>query len=161
MLARSFAMTGIVSRSAVDGFYRAYISRDPASIGAVLDDDVEWHVNGPTEVMRICGFWRGKAAVVDRFTHLVPQVIAFKSLDIEHLLVDGDQSAMFGRITSQHRESGRVISHRVSHIARYRKDKVAYFRVVNDTFDAAEQFLGRRLNLDAASAAAEGDLVVV
>ena len=154
-------MTEAVSRAAVEAFYEAYASRDPARIGAVLDDDVEWNVTGPAEVIKICGFWRGKAAVVDRFTRLVPQVIAFKKLDIEHLLVDGDMSAMFGRITSCHRDSGRVISHRVSHIVRYRNGKVASFRVVNDTFDAAEQFLGHRINLDSDGAAADGDLVVV
>jgi len=154
-------MTDSVSRAAVDAFYEAYASRDPQRIGAVLDDDVEWHVNGPTEVIKICGYWRGKAAVIDRFTRLVPQVIAFKKLEIEHLLVDGDQSAMFGRVTSHHRQTGRVISHRVSHIVRYRNSKVASFRVINDTFDAAEQFLGHRIKLDSEPATAEGDLVVV
>jgi len=154
-------MPEAVARAAVEAFYRAYISRDPQRIGATLDDDVEWHVNGPSEVIKICGFWRGKAAVVDRFSGLVPQVIAFKSLEIEHLLVDGDSSAMFGRITTQHRESGRVISHRVSHIVRYRDGKVVYFRVVNDTFDAAEQFLGHRLNVEDAPPIAEGDLIAI
>jgi ketosteroid isomerase-like protein len=150
-------MTESVSRAAVDAFYEAYSSRDPQRI----DDDVEWHVNGPSEVIKICGFWRGKAAVIDRFARLVPQVIAFKKLEIEHLLVDGDQSAMFGRVTSHHRQTGRVISHRVSHIVRYRNSKVASFRVINDTFDAAEQFLGHRIKLDSEPATAEGDLVVV
>ena len=154
-------MTEPVSRAAVDAFYEAYSSRDPQRIGAVLDDDVEWHVNGPSEVIKICGFWRGKAAVIDRFARLVPQVIAFKKLEIEHLLVDGDQSAMFGRVTSHHRQTGRVISHRVSHIVRNRNSKVASFRVINDTFDAAEQFLGHRIKLDSEPATAEGDLVVV
>lgn len=154
-------MTEAVSRAAVDAFYEAWISRDPERIGATLDDDVEWHVNGPSEVIKICGFWRGKAAVVERFTRLVPGVVDFKHLEIEHLLVDGDSSAMFGRITSRHRESGRVISHRASHIVRYRKGKVVYFRVVNDTFDAAEQFLGHPLNVNDASAPASDGLVVV
>ena len=154
-------MTQAVSRAAVEAFYEAYASRDPQRIGAVLDDDVEWHVNGPSEVIKICGFWRGKAAVIDRFTRLVPQVIAFKKLEIEHLLVDGDQSAMFGRITSRHRDSGRTISHRVSHIVRYRNGKVASFRVINDTFDAAEQFLGHRLNLQDAPELADGEIVAI
>ena len=154
-------MTEAVPRAAVEAFYRAYISRDPQRIGAALDDDVEWHVNGPAEVIKICGSWRGKAAVVERFSGLVPQVIAFKALEIEHLLVDGDQSAMFGRITCRHRDTGRVISHRVSHIVRYRNGKVVYFRVVNDTYDAAEQFLGHRLTVADATARAEGDLIAI
>ena len=149
-----------VSRATVEAFYRAYISRDPYQIGATLDDDVEWHITGPAEAIKICGFWRGKAAVVERF-RLVSEVIALKRLDIEHLLVDGDSSAMFGRITSLLHETGRVISHRVAQIVRYRAGKVIHFSVINDSFDAAEQFLGHRLNVHDTSAPADGELVVV
>jgi len=139
-------MTYVVPRSVVDAFYQAYISRDPEQIGAMLDDDVEWHVAGPVEVMQVCGYWRGKAAVIDRFAR-IPQIIDFKRLDTEFLLMDGDCSAFFGRITSTQRESGRLISHRVAHVVRYRDGKVVYFRVINDSLDAAEQFIGHRINL--------------
>ena len=140
-------MTTPISRTVVEAFYSAYESRDPQRIAAFLDDDVEWLVAGPAEVMQVCGQWHGKAAVVDRFARVVPQVIDFKSLHIEHLLVDGDQSAMFGRVTSLHRRTGRVISHRVAHVARYYDGKIVYFRVVNDSLDAAEQFIGHPIDL--------------
>ena len=72
-------MTEPVARSVVEAFYEAYISRDPQRIGALLDDDVEWHVTGPAEVMQVCGHWQGKAAVIDRFERQVPKIIDFKS----------------------------------------------------------------------------------
>ena len=53
----------------------------------------------------------------------------------------------YGRITSQHRASGRIISHRVAHFARYSADKVISFRAINDTLDAAEQFIGHQIDL--------------
>ena len=62
-----------VSRAVVDGFYQAYDLRDAERIGAFLDDDVEWDVFGPVAVMQVCGQWRGKAAVIDRFTRIVPR----------------------------------------------------------------------------------------
>ena len=155
-------MNNPVSRAVVDEFYRAYISRDAARIGACLDDDVEWHVAGPAEVMQVCGFWRGKAAVVDRFARVVPQIIEFKSLDIESLLVDGDSSAMFGRIHCLQRASGRLICHRVAHIVRYRDGNVVHFRVMNDSLDAVEQYVGHRINLtDDAPLSPSDDFVVV
>jgi ketosteroid isomerase-like protein len=150
-------MTSPVSRAVVDEFYAAYISRDPQRIGATLDDDVEWHVAGPVEVMLVCGFWRGKAAVMDRFARVVPQIIEFKSLDIESLLVDGDRSAMFGRIHCLQRATGRTISHRVAHIVRYRDDKIVYFRVINDSLDAAEQYVGHRIDLKGDAPVAPSD----
>lgn len=154
-------MTDAVPRAVVHAFYQAYISRDPERIGATLDDDVEWHVAGPAEVMQVCGYWRGKASVIDRFARIVPQVIEFKGLEIEHLLIDGDRSALFGRIACLHRQTGRLICHRVAHIARYRDGKVVYFRVINDSLDAAEQFIGHRINLTEDAVSSSGDLVAV
>lgn len=155
-------MTDPVSRAVVDEFYAAYISRDAERIGATLDDNVEWHVAGPVEVMQVCGFWRGKAAVVDRFARVVPQIIQFTSLDIESLLVDGDSSAMFGRIHCLQRATGRSICHRVAHIVRYRDGKVVHFRVMNDSLDAAEQYVGHRIDLKSdAPLAPIDDFVVV
>ena len=140
-------MTYCVTPAVVDAFYRAYCSRNPKLIGELVDDAVEWHVAGPVEVMQVCGRWLGKEAVVDRFARVVPPVIEFKRLDAESILIDGDQSALFGRITCIHRASGRLICHRVAHIVRYRNDKVTYFRCINDTLDAAEQFVGHQINL--------------
>jgi ketosteroid isomerase-like protein len=142
-------MTNPVSRAEVEAFYQAYISRDPERIGEFLDDNVEWYIAGPVEVMLICGSWRGKAAVIDRFARHIPQIIEFKGLDIECLLVDGDRSALFGQLRSRHRKSGRMICHRVAQFARYRDGKVISFRVINDSLDAAEQFIGHHIDLSA------------
>ena len=156
-------MANSVSRDVVEEFYRAYVSRDPQRIGATLDDDVEWYVAGPAEVMQVCGYWRGKAAVVNRFAREMPQIIEFKSLDIEDLLVDGNRSAMFGRIHCVQRATGRLICHRVSHIVHYRNDKIACLRVINDSLDAAEQYVGHRIDLkgDTPSISSEFELVEV
>ena len=89
----------------------------------------------------------------------MPQVIEFKSLDTECLLVDGDSSALFGRIACMHRPTGRLICHRVAHIVRYRNGKVVYFRVINDSLDAAEQYIGHRINLKDDAVSTGSDLV--
>jgi ketosteroid isomerase-like protein len=154
-------MTTPVARSVVEAFYDAYISRDPLRIGALLDDDVDWQVTGPVEVMQVCGHWQGKAAVIDRFARVVPQVIEFKSLHIDHLLVDGDHSAMFGRITCVQRQTGRLISHGVAHVVRYHDGKVINFRVINDSLDAVEQYIGHPIDLTAPGAPADDDVIAI
>jgi ketosteroid isomerase-like protein len=153
------AMTHPVSRSVAESFYQAYDSRDPQRIGGFLDDHVEWDVFGPAAVMQVCGQWRGKAAVMDRFASVVPRIIEFIRLDRECLLVDGDRAAMNGRVTGRHCESGRIISHRVAHFIQFRDGKVISFRAINDTLDAAEQFLGHAIDLGAV--AGDADLVMV
>lgn len=127
----------------------------------MLDDDVEWIVSGPTEVMQVCGSWRGKGAVTDWFANHVPQIIAFVSFETERLLVDGECSAMFGRINVRHRPSGRMISHRVAHLVRYRDGKVVSFRCLNDSLDAAEQYIGHPIPLTADAPPVADDLVKV
>ena len=154
-------MTYTVPRDVVDAFYRAYVTRDAEQIGAWLDDDVEWIVAGPVEVMQVCGTWRGKAAVMDRFANQIPKVIRFKGLEIESLLVDRDRSAMFGRVSCTHISSGRSICHRVAHLVRYRDGKVISHRVINDSLDAAEQYAGHRLTSTADNVERSDDLVAV
>jgi ketosteroid isomerase-like protein len=154
-------MSYVVPRTTVEAFYEAYISRDPERIAEFLDDNVEWNVYGPVEVMQVCGHWRGKAAVIDRFARTVPKVIEFMRLDQELLLVDADHSALFGRVTSRHRSDGRIISHRVAHFVTYRDGKVISFRVINDSLDAAEQFIGHRIDLSADADASESDIFAI
>ena len=154
-------MTDAVPRAVVEAFYQAYVSRDPQRIGACLDEEVEWHVAGPVGVMLVCGFWRGKAAVIDRFARQVPHYIDFKSLEPESLLVDGDSSALLGRVTSLHRQTGRLISHRVAHFVRYRDEKVISYCSITDSLDAAEQFMNRRIDLATDAAPGDGDVYVI
>lgn len=150
-----------VSRDVANAFYQAYILRDAERIGACVDDNVEWIVNGPIEVMQVCGVWRGKAAVIRRFSSEIPKIIDFKGLEIEGLLVDGDSSAMFGRISCVHRLTGRYISHRVAHVARWRDGKVISLRVMNDSLDAAEQYVGHHIALTDETTLPEGDLIAL
>jgi ketosteroid isomerase-like protein len=154
-------MAYAVPRDVVEAFYRAYISRDPEAIGAMLHDDVDWVVAGPIEVMQVCGVWRGKAAVIERFANFVPKLVQFKALEIESLLVDGDSSALFGRISCVHRQTGRQICHRVAHLARYRDGKVVSLRVMNDSLDAAEQYVGHHIALTDDAPAMSDDFVAV
>ncbi|MDO8876869.1 MAG: nuclear transport factor 2 family protein [Pseudolabrys sp.] len=151
-------MSGPVSRTTVEGFYVAYDVNDAERIAAYLDDDVEWIVFGPPALMQVCGQWRGKAAVFDRFSRLLPQLLEFKRFERHFMLVDGDESAACGRIIGKHRASGRIISHRSAHFIRYRDQKVIAFRAVTDSLDAAEQYIGHRIDRGTES---EADMLVL
>ncbi len=140
-------MTYEVSRDVVDAFYSAYLSRDPHAIADMCDDDVEWCNAGPAEIMQFCGVWRGKQAIIERFANLLPGIVRFKNLTMDSLLVDGDTSAMFGKLSCVHIATGRAICYRVAHLARYRDGKLLSLRVLNDTLDAAEQYVGHPIPL--------------
>jgi hypothetical protein len=68
---------------------------------------------------------------------------------------------MFGRVSCVHIASGRSICHRVAHLVRYRDDKVISHRVINDSLDAAEQYVGHHIALTAEDIAYCDDLIAV
>src|SRR5919198_60288 len=106
------AMDAPVCRSVVTAFYRAFASRDPIKIAPFVHDDAEWTIVGPVDLLRFCGQRRGKAAVMDLFQRVVPEVLHITKFQTEILLVDGDRAASFSRITGIQRETGRTISYR-------------------------------------------------
>jgi ketosteroid isomerase-like protein len=137
-------------RERVRNFYVALNSRDPLRIGPFLADDVDWFIMGPVDIFPFCRQTRGKTAVLELFGCLIPDMLDVRPYEHEYLLVDGDCAAAFSRLICTQRTSGRVISYRIAHFMRFRDGKVAEFRSIIDTLDAAEQVLGRSLTESAA-----------
>jgi ketosteroid isomerase-like protein len=154
-------MTNAISRAEVEAFYRAYTSRDCARIAPFLDDDVEWTISGPIELLPFCGTHYGKAAVLDLIGRLVPDVFRVFSFVPDAMLVDGDQAAMLNRQLAKRSDDGRVISFRVANFIRFRDGKVVENLSLLDSFDAVEQVLGHPLAARKGQGADEGDLVAV
>jgi ketosteroid isomerase-like protein len=133
-------------RRAVAAFYQACAARDVERIAAMLDDDVDWLVQGPVDVFSFFGQRRGKAAVLDSFREFARQ-LEVTGLGLEALLVDGDRAAALIRLTSIVRATGRVMSVRASQFSRLQDGKIVEMRGVADSFDMVEQAIGRPLDL--------------
>jgi ketosteroid isomerase-like protein len=154
-----------VARSTVQAFYEAYLKLDTKRIAQFLDDDVDWIISGPIDVLAFCGQRRGKAAVLEIFDRLFPQTLKTTGFDPQSLLIDGDRVAMLFTLSAVVCESGRKVSYRVAHFLRFRNDKVFEFRSIIDSFDAAEQVLGHSINVSQyrshVDPNAAGDLIAV
>lgn len=138
-------MANPVPRSLVNAFYKAYAARDATKVAEYLDDNVEWTISGPVDVMPFCGTRHGKAAVIDLIVRLVPDVFSVFSFTPESMVVDGDRAATLNRLSATRNGDGRVISYRLAHFLRFRDGKVIENISLIDSFDAAEQVLGHRL----------------
>jgi ketosteroid isomerase-like protein len=162
-------MSAPIPRYVVETFYQALVAacamRDLARIAPFLHDDVEWTINGPVDVLAFCGVRRGKAAVLDLIARVVPAVYRVTNFVREELLVDGERAAALVRVTGIQRGTGASISYRVAQFMRFRDGQVAEFLAVIDSFDAAEQVLGRPIEVESqsqqCSEGARGDLVEV
>jgi|SRR6185312_10546332 len=149
-----------ISRAEVDAFREAYTNRDIATVAAFLADDVEWTVSGPVDILPFSGTHRGKAAVLNLITHQIPKVLHIDRLEPQMTLVDGDRAALLNRVVARHHGDGRAISYRLANFMQFRGGKVVKNLSFLDTFDAAEQVLGRSLAGENSSAG-RGGLVAV
>jgi len=155
-----------IARFVVEEFYQALVSaraqRDVARFAPFLHDDVEWTINGPVEVLKFCGTRRGKVAVLDLIARVLPAAVTFTAFKREAFLVDGDRAAALVQLTGTRIGSGDAISYRMAQFMRFQDNQVIEFRTVIDSFDAAEQVLGRPIELmPAAPCGANVDVVTV
>ena len=154
-----------VSRSTVQAFYEAYVSVDADRVEPFLDDNVDWMISGPVDVLAFCGQHRGKAAVLKLFDRVFPGVFEEAAFEPQSLLVDGDRAALLFVLSGVAREHRRKVSYRVAHFLRFRDSKVVKFRSIIDSFDAAEQVLGHAIDVSqhetASDLTAAGDLIAV
>ena len=159
-----FPMTEPVSRAMVEAFYQAYAARDVDKIDYFLDDDVEWTISGPVDVLPYCGTRHGKAAVLDMVVRLIPEVFRIFSFVPDAILVDGDQAATLSRLAARSGD-GRVISYRLASFVRFRAGKIVRNHSLIDSFDAVEQVLGHPLDVHECDRQDEwrevGDLIAV
>lgn len=143
-------MTEAVPRAVVEAFYKAYAARDAKRVADFLDDNVEWTISGPVDVLPFCGKRHGKAAVLELIEQGVPAVFEIFSFISDSMVIDGDQVATLNRLAARGR-GGRVIRYRLAHFMRFRAGKVIENLSLLDSFDAAEQVLGHPLAIHEAA----------
>lgn len=131
-------------RPIVEAFYRASAERDIPRVVSMIDDHVDWLVQGPIDIFSFLGHRHGKAAVLEGYRGIA-QRLDITGYQVEKLLVDGDRAAALIRLTSIVRATGKVMSTRTSQFSRFRDGKLIEMHAVIDSFDMVEQTLGRPL----------------
>jgi len=154
-------MTEPVSRSVVEGFYKALASCDMRALDPYLDDDVVWTISGPVDVLPFCGQRSGKTVVLKLLDRDIPALLERRRMTPNAMLIDGDRAAVFGKLTASRGDIGRKISYRIAQFVRFENAKVVEYMSIIDSFDAVEQVLGQQLPLPTGARAGNGNLVTV
>lgn len=149
-----------VNRQMLDAFNRAYAAHDPVALAGLIDDNATWSISGPVELLQFCGTRHGKAAVLDMVGRQMPALFVVSGLVQDSVVIDGDRAATLSRLSGHH-SNGRAISFRIAQFIRFRDGKVIDYCSVIDSFDAAEQLLGHRIELDGFTRAVAGDLIAI
>ena len=142
------------TRAVVHDLYRAFARCDVERIAALIDDDVAWVIHGPVQVFPFIGPRHGKAAVLECIA-AIGSAYAVERYEPEIIVVEGDRAAAndareegpaaMSNAAFLQRATNRTLSIRVVDLLRFRRGKLIEFREFCDTFDAAEQALGRWL----------------
>jgi ketosteroid isomerase-like protein len=143
-----------MSEHPMRGFVRAFCdalsAREPDRIAPLIHDDIDWTVFGPVDLLPFFGQRKGKAAVLVMLGRIAEN-LQLRGCDMERALTDGDHAASMMRVTARDLRSGRTLSLRLALFAQFSGGKLTALRAVFDTFDAAEQALGRHIDLSAAA----------
>ena len=140
-------MTTAVSAELVREFFAARVACDSARIGALIDDDIEWSISGPVDILPYAGHRRGKQAVLDTVVQQGRKIFEITDVQIDDIVVDGDKAIVRTRLSGVHRPTGRKISYNGAQLLAYRDGKIVRFRAIIDSFDAAEQMLGHEIDI--------------
>ena len=140
-------MPQAITREFIESLYRARLSRDRAQIEPFIDDNVDWLITGPFELLQFCGQRNGKEEVLDTIVRVMPSIMHVSKVELEAMLIDGDRACTFNRLTGVLRGSGRVISYHQAQFFLFRDGKIVEYRNIIDSFDAAEQMMGHPIAL--------------
>ncbi len=142
-------MTEHAMRGFVRAFCNALSTRDIGLIAPFLHDEIEWTVFGPVDLFSFFGQRRGKAAVL-AMCEEIAGTLELTRCDKETTLYDGDNAACLMKLIARDPRTGRTLSFRLAQFASFKDGKLISLKAVFDTFDAAEQALGRAIDLTAA-----------
>jgi len=135
------------TRTVVRDIYDAYARRDFDRVAAHIDDNIQWVIYGPRQVFPFSGPRGGKRAVLEALA-LIASEYAIERYLPKIIIVDGDRAAVLSEVVFRQRASGRVLNFRIANFLRLRAGRVVEFEEFVDTFDVAEQALGRWIELN-------------
>jgi ketosteroid isomerase-like protein len=120
----------------------AFRKNDYARLAALYHDDIDWVFHGPTSIFQEVGHRRGKVEVFKTMAAL-NTLYRFEHYATEQLLAEGNAAASVANVRMVQRSTGRIIQCKIASFHRVRDGLVVEYRGFTDSFDAAEQVLGR------------------
>ena len=120
----------------------AFRKSDYARLAALYHDDIDWIFHGPTSIFPEVGHRRGKIEVFKTMAAL-NTLYRFEQFTTEQLVAENNAAASVADVRMVQRSTGRIIQCKIASFHRVRDGLVIEYRGFTDSFDAAEQVLGR------------------
>jgi ketosteroid isomerase-like protein len=140
------SMSDAMERTLLERFYRALCAQDYPVIESMLADDATWSIGGPVDALPFCGVYRGPARIRQVLEYKIAETLGRRRIVADYFLADGERGALLGRLVGR-LPGGQTIAYRVAQFFVMRGGKVREVHSLLDSFDAAEQVIGRRLGI--------------
>jgi ketosteroid isomerase-like protein len=124
--------------------YDAYERREFDRVAALLHDDIDWIIYAPIDLFPFAGQRKGRAAVLEALGEIAAQYQLERYLP-QTVIVEDDRAAVVSDVSFLQRSSNRTIRFHLVNFLRWRDGRIIEFREFANTFDIAEQALGRFL----------------
>jgi ketosteroid isomerase-like protein len=137
-------MTTEETRTLVRTLYEAYAKGDGATVATLVDDDIEWIIHGPVQLFSFMGPRHGKAEVLETLAGIGKDYV-LERYEPVWMVVEGDRAAVLSKAAFTQRSTNRRLSFNLANFVRVRDGRIVEFVELSNTFDLAEQALGRWL----------------
>ena len=96
------------TRAAVIDLYAAYARGDGERMAALIDDDVDFVIHAPPQVLPFAGHHHGKGAVLEALGRIAKDYL-LESYVPPVIVVEGDHAAVMSGVAFTQRSSGRTL----------------------------------------------------
>jgi len=134
------------NRTTVRRLYEAYVRGDVDRVAAMIDDDIDWVVYGPIHIFPFEGARRGKRAVLDVLAAISTEY-ELRRYDPLVIVADAERAAAMSDTSFVQRSTGRMLRFRIANFFRFSEGRIVEFREFSDTFDVAQQALGKEIDV--------------
>ncbi len=131
-------------QQSLNALYAAYAQGDFDRMASLMDDSVEWMIYAPVTIFPFAGPRRGRAAAVQTMRE-ISEAFVIESYERKLVTVEGDRVAVVADVRMRQRATQRILRFRVANFMRFKDGRLAEFREFSNSFDLAEQVLGREL----------------
>jgi ketosteroid isomerase-like protein len=133
-------------RKRVYEIYEAFSAGKLDLLADTFDENVDFRSTAPIEVFPYLGHRRGKTEVVKTLWAVHGEFAPVTFLPI-WMVAQDDTAGVLLSMHATHRATGREIRLFASHFLRFRNDRIVEYRAIIDSFEAAQQVLGREFDV--------------
>lgn len=120
------------TRALVAEFFRRMGAREPESIAALFSTEVDWFIPGDPAVAPWVGR-RGTRATVVEFYRMLFAAVAPLTVELRHLLVDGEVAVATGEFSSRMNATDRVLESLFSIDFTVHDGQIVRYRLMEDS----------------------------